>query len=313
MNVQFEHQTVLLREAVELLAPRSGGIYVDGTMGGGGHTRALLAACAPKGHVIGIDQDQKALDYAQQWGAAYGERLRLRKGNFRHLAEHLQQLGLEHIDGMLCDLGVSSPQLDEGDRGFSYQHDAPLDMRMDKQIKETAGDLVNSLDAPQLTRIFRDYGEEKWAARVAQKIVLARQERSIQTTGDLVEIIKAAIPAAARRTGPHPAKRIFQALRIAVNDELGALEELLKHVVEHLAPGGRIAIISFHSLEDRIVKQFFLHEAKDCLCPPHTPKCVCQHQARLRVITRKPVIPGAEEVVGNPRARSAKLRVAERL
>ncbi len=312
-DAEFLHQTVLLHETIDLLQVHSGGIYVDGTMGGGGHTRALLEASAPDGLVIAVDQDQVAMDHAKGWGEPWMERLRLVKGNFRDLSAHLEQLGILKVDGIVCDLGVSSPQLDRGERGFSYQHEAHLDMRMDEFGDITAMDLVNHSDATELTKIFRDYGEEKWAARVAERITLERKKKPIETTTELVEIIKAAIPAAARRTGPHPARRIFQALRIAVNDELGALEKLLADLPDCLKQSGRIAVISFHSLEDRIVKKAFQLEATDCICPPHLPKCVCGHVARLKVVTRKPILPSEDEVVANPRARSAKLRVAERL
>ena len=219
MEVGFTHQTVLLHETIDLLQVHNEGVYVDGTLGGGGHTRALLDACAPSGQVVAIDQDQTALDHAQIWGQPYGDRLRIVKGNFRELPRILDQLGIQRVDGVMCDLGVSSPQFDEGERGFSYHQEALLDMRMDDQATKTAKDLLNQWDAAELTKIFRDYGEEKWAARVAERIVFARKQKMIETTTELVDLIKAAIPAAARRTGPQPARRIFQALRIAVNDE----------------------------------------------------------------------------------------------
>ena len=309
----FTHQTVLLHETIDLLQVRNEGVYVDGTLGGGGHTRALLEACAPSGQVVAIDQDQTALDHAQIWGQSYGDRLRIVKGNFRELPRILDQLGIQRVDGVICDLGVSSPQFDEGERGFSYHQEAQLDMRMDDQATKTAKDLLNQWDASELAKIFRDYGEEKWAARVAERIVFARKQKMIETTTELVDLIKAAIPVAARRTGPHPARRIFQALRIAVNDELGALEQLLADVPDCLNTNGRVAVISFHSLEDRIVKKAFQWEATGCICPPRLPQCVCQHVARFKVITRRPVLPSEEEVAENPRARSAKLRVAEKL
>ncbi len=309
----FAHLTVLLEETISLLQVRQGGLYVDGTLGGGGHTRALLEASQPDGRVVAIDQDRMALDYAREWGKPYAHRLQLVKGNFRHLPQLLGYIGIERVDGVICDLGVSSPQLDEGERGFSYQHDAVLDMRMDEMANFTAKDLLNTWDQVDLTRVFRDYGEEKWSARVAERVVQARQRKPLATTGELVDVIKAAIPAAARRTGPHPARRIFQALRIAVNDELGALRDLLEAVPSCLNAGGRVAVITFHSLEDRMVKKAFQYEAKECVCPPHTPKCVCGHKAQLNVITRRPVQAGEEELDANPRARSAKLRVAEKL
>ncbi len=313
MDAGFAHHTVLLHETIDLLQVHSGGVYVDGTMGGGGHTRALLEASGPDGTVIAIDQDQVAMDHAKVWGEPWKDHLILVKGNFRDIKIHLQTLGINRVDGIVCDLGVSSPQLDRGERGFSYQHEALLDMRMNEVGTVTARDLLNHRDAAELTKIFRDYGEEKWAARVAERIVQERKKKPIETTTELVEVIKAAIPAAARRTGPHPARRIFQALRIAVNDELGALEQLLADLPDCLNKGGRIAMISFHSLEDRIVKKFFQWEATDCICPPHLPKCVCGHVARLKLVIRKPVLPSNDEVEMNPRARSAKLRIAERL
>ncbi len=310
---EFIHQPVLLRQTVEALQPRNDGVYVDGTLGGGGHTRALLDASRPGGRVIAFDQDQEAIANAERWRKTYGDRLHLIHDNFKAVKTHLTELGIGAVDGMLFDLGVSSPQLDEAERGFSYNHDAVLDMRMDHRQERSAATLLGTLSERELTAIFREYGEEKWASRIASFIVRERTTRAITTTGQLVELIKAAVPAAARRTGPHPAKRVFQALRIAVNDELGALEELLKQIPACLRGSARAAIITFHSLEDRMVKQQFAQYARDCVCPPHAPQCTCGHRAAMRVITRKPILPDERELAANARARSAKLRVAERL
>ncbi len=313
MNEGFTHTTVLLQEAVAMLRPQNHATYVDLTLGAGGHTRALLAASGPLGKVIAFDQDEHAVLAAQSFQSEYKDRLTIVRANFRDVRAALDELSIDKVDGLLCDLGVSSPQLDEGERGFSYQHDAPLDMRMDQRQRMSAKDLVAKLDARELTEIFRFYGEEKWAARIASFIVKERIEHPIETTGHLVEVIKKAVPAAARRDGPHPAKRVFQALRIKVNDELGALEDVLAIAPDILRPEARIAMITFHSLEDRLVKQSFVKESRECICPPHTPICTCSHVARMKIITRKPILPSQDEIVDNPRARSAKLRVAERL
>jgi len=309
----FQHETVLLEETVNALQPRPGGLYLDGTMGGGGHTRLLLQRCDPDGSVIAVDRDDRAIAHAEQWGAAYGKRLRIVRSDYRKLAIVLRDLGVHALDGVLLDLGVSSPQLDEGERGFSYQQDAPLDMRMDRRQPITAETLLRDSSQRELTVIFRDYGEEKWAARIAAFVVKQRAIQPLQTTGQLVDVIKAAVPVAARRDGPHPAKRVFQALRIAVNGELDALKELLVTIPDFLKPGGRIAIISFHSLEDRIVKQAYAAAARDCICPSQQPVCTCSKEQTLRIVTKKPVEPSLAETDRNPRARSAKLRVAERL
>lgn len=305
----------MLQEAVSFLNCRPGGVYVDCTVGGGGHAAAILAAAGPEGQLIGLDQDETALERA-------GERLttEVREGraalvraNFGDLAEVLAERQTGRVDGILFDLGVSSFQLDEAERGFSYQAEAPLDMRMDRRLGVSAVELVNEASEARLARLIREYGEERWAGRIAAFIVARRGKSPLRTTGELVAVIKAAIPAAARREGPHPAKRTFQALRIAVNDELGALERGLKAASEALRPGGRLVAISFHSLEDRVVKRTFAREAMGCTCPPQVPVCVCGHRATLKVLTRRPVEPSAAEVAENPRARSAKLRAAERL
>ena len=314
MSEGFAHTTVLLQEAVAMLQPgSSSGIYVDGTMGAGGHTRAILHACSPFGRVLALDQDARAIAAADTWRMDFVPRLTIVQANFRDLRAVLKEQGIDKAAGIVCDLGVSSPQLDEGERGFSYQHDAPLDMRMDQRQPTSAKDLVANLDERQLAEIFRRYGEENWSLRIASFIVKERANHPIETTGDLVDVIKKAVPAGARREGPHPAKRVFQALRIKVNDELGALEDLLTIAPEILLPGARIAIITFHSLEDRLVKQSFAKEAAQCICPPRTPICTCKHVARMKIVTRKPIVPSPQEVEENPRARSAKLRVAERL
>lgn len=310
-----EHRSVLLAEAVDWLACRTGGVYVDCTLGGGGHAAAILAASAPDGRLLGLDQDETAL-------ARAGERLaeEVRQGramlvreNFAALADVAERVGLDQVDGVLFDLGVSSFQLDEAERGFSYQAEAPLDMRMDRRRPVSAAELVNTAPPEELARIIRDYGEERWARRIAQAVAERRRRSPLRTTGELVDTIKAAIPAAARRQGPHPARRTFQALRIAVNDELGALQTGLRAAISLLRPGGRLVAISFHSLEDRIVKRTMAEAARGCLCPPEAPVCVCGHQPELRILTRRPVEPSAEETAENPRARSAKLRAAERL
>lgn len=311
--MEFAHTPVLLREIIHYLKPRPGGFYIDCTVGGGGHSREILRLCQPGGFVLGIDQDDAALAAAEKNLRAVGSSFRLVKSNFVHLAEIVAREVGKPADGILFDLGVSSYQLDAEERGFSYRYDAPLDMRMDPQRETTAADLVNNLEEKELARIIRQYGEERFAAEIARAIVTARRKEPITTTGQLVEIVKRAIPAPARRTGPHPARRTFQALRIAVNEELTVLEKALEQAVAVLKPGGRVAVISFHSLEDRIVKNFFSSMAAGCICPPRLPVCTCGKKPQLKVITKGAVIPGAEEVAANPRARSAKLRVAEKL
>lgn len=315
MGQVSKHRPVLLAEAVSFLNCRAGGIYVDCTVGGGGHAAAILAASAPSGRLIGLDRDETALRQANERLAnevRHGRAVLVRE-NFSRLAEVLAELDLDQVDGVLFDLGVSSFQLDEAARGFSYQSEAPLDMRMDRRQPVTAAELLNTASEETLARIIREYGEERWASRIAAMVVAWRKVKPLQTTEDLVQVVKAAIPAAARRSGPHPARRTFQALRIAVNDELRALEQGLRAAIEVLRPGGRVVVISFHSLEDRIVKQTLAGAAKGCICPPGLPVCVCGHQPLVRILTRRPVGPAPEEVTGNPRARSAKLRAAERL
>ncbi|HEY8416932.1 MAG TPA: 16S rRNA (cytosine(1402)-N(4))-methyltransferase RsmH [Limnochordales bacterium] len=307
------HVPVMVQEVVELLQLAPGHLVVDCTVGGGGHARALLARILPGGRLIGIDQDPRTLETARNNLASFGDAVTLVHGNFRDLAAILARLGVSRVNGVLFDLGVSSFQLDEAERGFTYRADAPLDMRMDPQQPLTAAELVNTRPAQELARIIREYGEERWASRIAAAIVQARARRPFTSTLQLAEVVKEAIPAAARRRGPHPARRTFQALRIAVNDELGALRTGLLAAVDALGPGGRVAVISFHSLEDRIVKQTFTELASGCRCPPELPACRCGRQAVVRLLTRKPLVPSAEEVAANPRARSARLRAAERL
>lgn len=307
----FHHIPVMVDEVIELLAPKRGGIYVDCTLGAAGHTRAILDS-SPDARVIGIDQDPAALAESSKALAGYGGRVKLVRGNFRRLSNFLDSLGIQAVDGVLFDLGVSSPQFDEAERGFSYRYDAPLDMRMDPDLPVTARDIVNTASLEELTRIIREYGEERWASRIAMFIVERRRTAPIQTTGELAELIKDAIPAAARREGGHPARRTFQALRIAVNDELAGLEEGLRAAIDRLAPGGRVAVISFHSLEDRIVKRVLREYATGCTCPPSLPVCVCGKRPVLEILTKGPVTPSEAELARNPRARSAKLRAARK-
>lgn len=310
--MQLKHVPVMPGEVIELLQPQKGHIVVDGTVGGGGHSRLIAEAILPGGRLIAIDRDEETLARARAALAPFGDAVTFVHDDFCNLSRILSELGVSGVHGVLLDLGVSSFQLDQPKRGFTYRFDAPLDMRMDARATVTAADLVNSLSVEELTRIFRDYGEERWAHRIARKIVAEREKAPLATTGQLVELVKTAIPAAARRSGPHPAKRTFQALRIAVNNELDALREGLHAAVDALLPGGRVAVISFHSLEDRIVKQAFAAMARGCECPPGLPVCRCGKEPLLNVLTRRPVLPSEEELQENPRARSARLRAAER-
>lgn len=308
--MDFVHEPVLLTETLQLLAPRPGEIAVDCTLGGGGHTRAIWQKMQGEGRLIAIDQDAAAISHAR---ATLPSVITVVHDNFRNLRSILMALDIGQVNRILFDLGVSSPQLDEAERGFSYQQDAALDMRMNPEGATTAAQLVNELPEDELARIIWDFGEERWGKRIAKFIVTYREEQGpIITTGQLVDVIKRAIPAGARRDGPHPAKRTFQALRIAVNNELDFLSSALEAAIDVLAPGGRIAVITFHSLEDRIVKQVFRQQEKGCICPPRLPACVCGQKPKLLVVTKKPVAPTREEIGRNPRARSAKLRVAER-
>lgn len=312
-DMVFSHKPILLGACVSTLFPERGGIYVDATLGGGGHSEAILQRLPEGSRLIGVDRDGDAIEAASKRLAHFGDAFTAVRGNFFDIRNILDSLGIAEVDGILADLGVSSWQLDNAERGFSYQHDAMLDMRMDGRAGLTAKDIVNTYSQADLTRILRDYGEERWASRIAQFIVAARVNVPIERTGELVEIIKAAIPASARRTGPHPAKRSFQALRIEVNNELEGLTEALQSMIGCLRPSGRLAVITFHSLEDRIVKQCFVDEATSCVCPPKTPVCICDKIARVRILTRKAIQPSEEELEENPRARSAKMRAVERI
>lgn len=309
----FRHMSVMSEEVIRYLAPKSGGVYVDGTLGGGGHSARILEASAPDGLLLGFDRDKEAIEAAAGRLLIYGVRARLFHRNFAGLESTLKEAEIIAIDGLLLDLGVSSYQLDKGERGFSFLQDAPLDMRMDATSGETAAELVNNLPDKELARIIAVYGEERWAVRIAKHIVEARRISPLETTLQLVDIIKGAIPRAKWEERIHPATRTFQALRIAVNHELESLETGLAAGIKMLRSGGRIAVISFHSLEDRIVKNTFRDFAKGCVCPKSAPICVCGKVPVLKVITGKPVLPGDEEVASNPRSRSAKLRVAEKL
>ena len=306
------HIPVLLDECIRYLNIKPEGVYVDGTLGMGGHSEAILRRLTT-GRLISIDRDELAIERASERLRDYSDRLTIVHGNFRDLGEILDEQGVEAVDGMLFDLGVSSPQLDEGSRGFSYMLDAPLDMRMDKSDNIDAWFIVNRWPEDKIVRILRDYGEERHAARIAKAIASRREEREIETTSELVEIIKGAMPAAALREKQHPAKRSFQAIRIAVNDELGAVEALMETAPDRLKPGGRLCVISFHSLEDRIVKNAIHSRENGCTCPREAPVCTCGFVQTLRSVTRKPITAGGEELELNPRSRSAKLRVAERV
>ena len=314
MAVEFEHTTVLLHETVDQLNIKPEGTYVDCTLGGAGHSEYLLSQLAPTGHLYVFDQDQTALDHAKQKLAPYVEKemVTFIKANFRDLKNELNTRGVTSVDGILYDLGVSSPQLDEAARGFSYHQDAPLDMRMDQSREFTARELVNTYDFHQLMKIFYRYGEEKFAKQIAREIEKRRAVKPIETTGELVELIKDVIPAPARRKGGHPAKRVFQAIRIEVNDELSVIEESLEQAIELLKPTGRVSVITFHSLEDRIVKTIFREYSQGKETPPGLPVIPAEFQAVLKLVNRKPIVPSDEELAVNNRARSAKLRVAEK-
>lgn len=315
MTEEFRHYTVLLKETVDGLQVKPDGIYVDCTLGGAGHSEYLLSQLSENGHLYAFDQDQKALDHAAVRLKKYVENgmVTFIKSNFRTIKEKLAEYEIFSVDGILYDLGVSSPQLDEAERGFSYHQDAPLDMRMDQQASLTAYEVVNSYSYHELVKIFFRYGEEKFSKQVAREIERVREQQPIETTGELVEIIKTAIPAPARRKGGHPAKRIFQAVRIAVNDELGAVEESLEQAIELVGLHGRISVITFHSLEDRIVKTMFKEFSTIQDLPPGIPVVPEEFQPELKLITRKPILPSAEELAENNRSRSAKLRIVEKI
>lgn len=322
-----DHLPVMAREIADILVikgsdsgvaearpgtpPGGGRIYVDATLGGGGHTLALLKAEGPDAKVVAIDRDDEAISRAKTLLKEYGERVIIVRENFRNIRDVLKRLGIEGVDGIVADIGLSSIQLDDPERGFSFRFESPLDMRMDKREEKTAFDLVNELDASELEEIFRYYGEERFSRRIARAIVRRREESPIKTTAELKSVITTNVPPG--KTKIDPATRVFQALRIAVNDELESLSEFIKGAIESLKPGGRLAVISFHSLEDRIVKKSFNEMAKDCVCPPRIPMCICEHRSIVRVVTKKGLKPSEEEVTGNPRARSARLRAAEKL
>ncbi len=312
--MEFQHQPVLMNQTLNSLKLRPGGVYLDGTLGGGGHTEAILQATKPDGKVIGLDQDDEALAAASQRLKPFGERFCPIRANFAEMEQVLAAEGIAGLDGVLLDIGVSSHQLDEPDRGFSYMQDGPLDMRMDRRGGQTAADLVAELSESELANLIYRYGEEKFSRRIARRIVEQRAQTPIESTKQLAELISAAIPAAQRRKEKqHPAKRTFQALRIAVNDELGVLERGLVAAFASLKSGGRLSVITFHSLEDRIVKNYFAGLAKGCECPPEFPVCVCGKQPQALLITRRPQTATEDELQSNPRARSAKLRTVEKL
>ena len=308
----FEHVSVLLHETVDGLNVKPDGIYVDATLGGGGHAYEVCRRLGEKGSIIGIDQDEAAIEAASVRLKDFGEKVTIIRSNYCDMKSKLHELGIDKVDGIVLDLGVSSYQLDTAERGFSYREDAPLDMRMDRRQKMTARDIVNDYSEMDLYRVIRDYGEDKFAKNIAKHICLARQETPIHTTGELTEIIKRAIPMKVRATGGHPSKRTFQALRIELNHELDVLRDSLDGMIDFLNDGGRICIITFHSLEDRIVKTIFRRNENPCTCPPNFPVCVCGKVSKGRVITRKPILPSEEELEWNSRSQSAKLRVFER-
>ncbi|MEA4941706.1 Ribosomal RNA small subunit methyltransferase H [bioreactor metagenome] len=309
--MEFIHKPVLLRESIEALNIRPDGIYVDGTLGRAGHSKEI-AQRLTTGRLICIDRDGAAIDAAKERLAPWLDRVTLVRGNFSELADILKDCQVPAVDGLLFDLGVSSPQLDDAARGFSYMHDAPLDMRMDTSASLTAREVVNGWSEEELRRILYDYGEERYAPAIARAILRERADKPIETTLELVEIIKSAMPSKALREKQHPAKRSFQAVRIAVNGELDALEPMVEAATAALRPGGRLAVITFHSLEDRMIKRAMLAQAQGCTCPPEFPVCVCGKKPKLKILTRKPVVSGEEELAENPRARSAKLRAAEK-
>ncbi len=313
MTEPFQHIPVLLDECIENLAVKPDGVYVDGTIGGGGHSLRICERLSDRGTLIGIDRDRDALSASRERLAGQSCRRILVQDDYADIKAVLSDQGLEKIDGALLDLGVSSYQLDNVKRGFSYMQDAPLDMRMDQSGGLTAYDVVNGYDRDAITRLISEYGEERWAKRIAEFICDARKQKPIESTGELVDIIKAAVPKGARRDGPHPAKRTFQAIRIEVNDELGQIRAAVDDFCDVLAPRGRLCIITFHSLEDRIVKEKFIKRVNPCVCPPEFPVCMCGKVGDVKKITRKPIVPTDEEIRQNPRSRSAKLRVIEKL
>ena len=309
----MEHISVLLDECIEYLNIKPDGVYVDGTLGLGGHSEAILKHLGPKGRLVSIDRDDRALEFAGKRLAPFGDKSIRVKGNFADIGAILDELGIDKVDGMMFDLGVSSPQLDDARRGFSYMKDAPLDMRMDERAPLTAWEVVNHWPEDELRSILWKYGEERYSGRIAAAIVKRRERQSIEGTAELADIIRSAMPPAALREKQHPAKRSFQAIRIAVNDELGSVEKVMRDAIPLLKPGGRMAVITFHSLEDRIVKTAMADAAKGCTCPPSFPVCVCGKKPQVKLVSRKPITAGDAELTENPRSRSAKLRVCEKL
>lgn len=308
----FEHKSVLLYETVDSLNIKPDGIYVDGTLGGGGHAYEVLSRLGEHGRLIGIDQDADAICAATKRLEPFKDKVTIVRSNYCDIRRVLEELGIEKVDGIYLDLGVSSYQLDTAERGFTYREDAPLDMRMDQRNETTAADIINEYSEMELYRIIRDYGEDRFAKNIAKHIVRARQESRIETTGQLVELIRAAIPAKVRAEGGHPAKRTFQAIRIELNRELEVLSDSIDTMIDLLNPGGRLSVITFHSLEDRIVKNSFRTNENPCICPPDFPVCVCKRASKGKVITRKPIIPEEKELEDNKRSKSSKLRVFER-
>lgn len=308
----FKHYSVLLDETIENLNIKPDGIYLDGTLGGGGHSEAILKRLSPKGRLIGIDQDDAAIAAASERLSVFGDRVTVLRNNYRNARTALEQIGITKVDGIVLDLGVSSYQLDNEERGFSYRYDTDLDMRMDRRQSLTAKDIVNEYSEMELFHIIKDYGEDQFAKNIAKHIVKAREKKKLETTFELNEIIKAAIPAKMRAAGGHPSKRTFQAIRIECNKELEVLKDSLDEMIDMLSPGGRFCIITFHSLEDRIVKAAFRRNENPCICPPEFPVCTCGKKSKGKVISRKPILPSAKELEENSRSKSAKLRVFER-
>ena len=310
--MEFKHKSIMLEETIASLDIKPDGIYVDGTLGGAGHSFEIVRRLTQGGRLIGIDQDGDALEAATRKLEPYMDRVTIVRSNYSKMKQRLEELSISSVDGILLDLGVSSYQLDNSDRGFTYREDVPLDMRMDQRQTRTARDIVNQYSEMELYHIIRDYGEEKFAKNIAKHIVRFREEREIETTGQLTEIIKAAIPKKVRMSGGHPAKKTFQAIRIELNQELDVLKDSLETMIDLLNDGGRLCVITFHSLEDRIVKNIFRTCQSPCICPPEFPVCVCGRVSKGQVVTRKPIVPGEEEQLENPRSKSAKLRVFER-
>ena len=310
--MEFVHKSIMLEEVIESLAIKPNGIYVDGTLGGAGHSSEIAKRLGPEGRLIGIDQDGEAIAAATKRLEPYRDRVTIVRSNYALMCQVLKELGTSKVDGILLDLGVSSYQLDEASRGFTYREDVPLDMRMDQRNPKTAADIVNEYSEMELYRMIRDYGEDRFAKNIAKHIVRARAKKPIETTGELCEIIKAAIPAKMRAGTGHPAKQTFQALRIELNHELDVLTQSIDGMIDRLAPGGRLCIITFHSLEDRIVKTRFRTNENPCICPPGFPVCVCGRISKGKVITRKPILPSEQEMEENSRSKSAKLRVFEK-